>query len=55
MPLCFASNAIYPISTMPPWLAVVARVNPLTYLIDALRTLLVVGASAPSVSRWASS
>jgi len=27
-------------------LAVVARVNPLTYLVDALRTLLVVGAAS---------
>jgi ABC-2 type transport system permease protein len=44
MPLFFASNAIYPISMMPPWLGVIARVNPLTYLVDALRTLLVVGA-----------
>jgi ABC-2 type transport system permease protein len=31
---------------MPPWLAAVARVNPLTYLVDALRTLLVVGAAS---------
>jgi ABC-2 type transport system permease protein len=46
MPLFFASNAIYPISMMPPWLASVARVNPLTYLVDALRTLLVVGATS---------
>ena len=46
MPLFFASNAIYPISMMPPWLADVARVNPLTYLVDALRTLLVVGAAS---------
>jgi ABC-2 type transport system permease protein len=45
MPLFFASNAIYPISMMPPWLRVVARVNPLTYLVDALRTLLVAGAA----------
>ena len=44
MPLFFASNAIYPISLMPTWLGVVARVNPLTYLVDALRTLLIVGA-----------
>jgi ABC-2 type transport system permease protein len=44
MPLFFASNAIYPISMMPPWLRAVARVNPLTYLVDALRTLLVAGA-----------
>jgi ABC-2 type transport system permease protein len=29
---------------MPAWLSAVARVNPLTYLVDALRTLLLVGA-----------
>jgi ABC-2 type transport system permease protein len=44
MPLFFASNAIYPISMMPPWLRAVARANPLTYLVDALRTLLLIGA-----------
>src|ERR1700726_948402 len=43
MPLFFASNAIYPLSLMPSWLRVVARVNPLTYQVDALRTLMVVG------------
>jgi len=43
MPLFFASNAIYPIDLMPPWLKVVARVNPLTYQVDALRGLMVVG------------
>jgi ABC-2 type transport system permease protein len=40
MPLFFASNAIYPISIMPNWLQVVARINPLTYIVDALRTLM---------------
>ena len=40
MPLFFASNAIYPISIMPNWLQVVARINPLTYVVDALRTLM---------------
>jgi ABC-2 type transport system permease protein len=44
MPMFFASNAIYPISMMPPWLGAVARANPLTYLVDALRTLMLVGA-----------
>jgi len=43
MPLFFASNAIYPIDMMPGWLRVVARVNPLTYLVDALRSLMVQG------------
>jgi ABC-2 type transport system permease protein len=45
MPMFFASNAIYPISMMPPWLGAIARINPLTYLVDALRTLLVAGAT----------
>ena len=40
MPLFFASNAIYPLSLMPRWLQVVARLNPLTYEVDALRALM---------------
>ena len=43
MPLFFASNAIYPISIMPHWLQVVSRINPLTYLVEALRTLMLPG------------
>lgn len=43
MPLFFASNAIYPISIMPMWLQVLSRLNPLTYLVDALRELMLVG------------
>lgn len=43
MPLFFASNAIYPISFMPPWLQVIAHINPLSYEVDALRPLMVVG------------
>jgi len=40
MPIFFASNAIYPLSLMPPWLNVVSHVNPLTYEVDALRALM---------------
>ncbi len=43
MPLFFASNAIYPIDLMPPWLKVIAQYNPLTYLVGALRALMVQG------------
>ncbi len=43
MPLFFASNAIYPISIMPDWLKVVAQINPLTYEVDALRGMMLVG------------
>lgn len=43
MPLFFASNAIYPLSLMPPWLRALAGINPLTYQVDALRTLMLPG------------
>jgi ABC-2 type transport system permease protein len=46
MPLFFASNAIYPISIMPGWLQAISQVNPLTYEVDALRVLMVVGGSS---------
>ena len=46
MPLFFASNAIYPLELMPGWLRVLARVNPLSYLVDGLRaTMLQSGVS----------
>ena len=43
MPMFFASNAIYPLDIMPAWLRVIAQINPLTYLIDALRGLMIAG------------
>jgi ABC-2 type transport system permease protein len=43
MPLFFASNAIYPISMMPGWLQAISRGNPLTYQVDALRSLMLAG------------
>jgi ABC-2 type transport system permease protein len=43
MPLFFASNAIYPMSIMPTWLQWVSHFNPLTYEVDGLRTLMLVG------------
>ena len=46
MPLFFASNAIYPISMMPKWLQVVSHANPLTYEVDALRSLMIVGGTS---------
>ena len=43
MPIFFASNAIYPIALMPNWLKVISSANPLTYEVDALRALMIVG------------
>jgi ABC-2 type transport system permease protein len=41
MPLFFASNAIYPIDIMPGWLKIISHFNPLTYMIDGMRVLMV--------------
>jgi len=46
MPLFFASNAIYPLALMPGWLRAVSAVNPLTYMVDGLRALMVLGGSS---------
>lgn len=43
MPLFFASNAIYPISLMPKWLQYISLGNPLTYVVDAMRAMLLTG------------
>jgi ABC-2 type transport system permease protein len=43
MPIFFASNAIYPIAMMPTWLRAIARINPLSYEVDALRGLMLRG------------
>jgi len=43
IPLFFGSNAIYPISLMPSWLQAVSAFNPLTYVVDAMRSMLLTG------------
>jgi ABC-2 type transport system permease protein len=38
-PLMFASSAYVPLAGLPGWLRAIARVNPLTYAVDAARNL----------------
>ncbi|TWF95971.1 ABC transporter permease [Saccharopolyspora dendranthemae] len=38
-PLMFASSAFVPVQSLPTWLGVVAKINPLTYAVDASRNL----------------
>jgi ABC-2 type transport system permease protein len=38
-PMIFLSGALYPVSDLPAWLAVLNRINPLTYAVDVLRRL----------------
>jgi ABC-2 type transport system permease protein len=37
MPMFFLSGALFPLSNLPVWLAVLTRLNPLTYAVDPLR------------------
>jgi ABC-2 type transport system permease protein len=41
MPLFFSSSALYPTAVMPGWLQAISKVNPLTYEVEALRSLLI--------------
>lgn len=43
LPLTFASTALVPLALMPAWMRSVARLNPMTYAIDALRELIMTG------------
>ena len=43
LPLVFMSNAFVPVDAMPAWMAAVARLNPLTYAIEAMRILVLDG------------
>lgn len=38
-PTIFLSGAMYPVADLPTWLAVLNRLNPLTYAVDAMRRL----------------
>jgi ABC-2 type transport system permease protein len=40
LPLFFLSGALYPIQYFPDWLQIAARANPLTYGVDALRSII---------------
>ncbi len=52
MPLFFASNAIYPTSLMPNWLKAISHINPLTYQVDGLRSLMLGTAATQPLGLW---
>jgi ABC-2 type transport system permease protein len=39
MPMFFISGALFPVSNLPTWLAVLNRLDPLTYAVDPMRRL----------------
>jgi ABC-2 type transport system permease protein len=51
-PLAFLSNAFVPVDSLPGWLQVVTRVNPVSHVVSALRDLMNKGAFTAEVG-WA--
>ena len=43
MPLMFTSNALFPITVMPKWLAAIAKVNPVSLAVTSIRELTIHG------------
>ena len=39
MPMFFISGALFPVASLPGWLAVLNRLDPLTYAVDPMRRL----------------
>ena len=37
LPTLFASNALYPMASLPTWMQILARANPMSYVVDGLR------------------
>lgn len=40
-PLIFLAGVFFPVNSVPPWMEVISKVNPLTYGVDAIRQLFI--------------
>jgi ABC-2 type transport system permease protein len=53
MPMFFISGALFPVSGLPGWLAVLNRLDPLTYAVDPMRRVVFDHLHIPAVARAA--
>jgi ABC-2 type transport system permease protein len=51
-PMLFLSGAIFPLNALPDWLAVITRLNPATYGVDAIRRVVVPDAAPLTIFDW---
>jgi ABC-2 type transport system permease protein len=51
-PMLFLSGAIFPLNELPDWLAVITRLNPATYGVDAIRRVVVPEAEPLTILDW---
>jgi ABC-2 type transport system permease protein len=43
LPVSFLSSAFVPVESLPAWMRLIAWINPMTYTIDAMRSLVLSG------------
>jgi ABC-type multidrug transport system permease subunit len=48
-PLTFLSSAFVPVDTLPTWLQPIVNLNPVTVVVNAVRSLIVPGLSVPEM------
>jgi ABC-2 type transport system permease protein len=48
MPMFFLSGALFPLESLPSWLTVLTRINPVSYGVDAIRRIVLSEAGAPA-------
>ena len=53
LPATFLSSAFVPLDSLPLWMRLIAWVNPMTYMIDAMRSLILSGWDLPLLVRMA--
>jgi ABC-2 type transport system permease protein len=51
-PMLFLSGAIFPLEALPTWLAVITRLNPATYGVDAIRRVVLPEAAPLTLFDW---
>jgi ABC-2 type transport system permease protein len=53
MPMFFLSGAMFPLSALPRWLAVLTKLDPLSYAVDPMRRAIFAAVHAPAVAQHA--
>ncbi len=53
MPMFFISGALFPVSGLPRWLAVLNRLDPLTYAVDPMRRMVFAALTIPALAKRA--
>jgi len=50
-PMFFLSGAFFPLTSVPTWMTVLSRINPLTYGVDGMRQIVLNSQIAPAVAQ----